>query len=472
MTSVLKHFLFLITFALVLSTVSSYATSNNAPIHGNPINVSHPSQQVETSYSYYMTHQITMNYTRVSPFDFVFHENKFIEYPHATFPSLLSLNQLLRIDFSKPLSSPLVIGLGVRDTNTVYLWNITALDRSTIDLNVTGIPAGMYDLLLFQEQSGNLTLIDSQAHSVRIYENISKPKFIHVSDTHLPLFTKDKTTLTSVREVFKNISQLNPDFVLITGDFLEGTATYMINETTQQPPLYSFSELVEIGLRFLDEWDFPIIVTAGNHDWMKIYPSRDYSVEEWFKFMYPHPVQHFRFGNMNLIGYSILDEITDNILANLQASVIRDQNITNIFYTHFDFDGKLASNIQVLSGDVVIHGHEHHSGIYYKNGALWVKTHNVFEPQKMSPSTGFRVIQYVNTTHVNIDENIYPYHGSDDSMAATSSSTNDNNGLIETQTAPPNNQSLPALSPNILFIMVSIIMLRKRPRSVSKNNKL
>ncbi len=124
---------------------------------------------------------------------------------------------------------------------------------------------------------------------------------------------------------------------MITGDVLEGNATYMINDTTPKPPLYTFTEILEIGLRFLDQWNFPIIISAGNHR-------------------------------------------------------------------------KLGANIQFLEGDMVFHGHEHQSGISYKNGVLWAKSHNAFEPMKVKPKTGFRVIQYLNMTHVSIDEEVYSYH--------------------------------------------------------------
>ena len=403
-----RYVTFLIGIALILTLISNGISNGSIQSRKEFMGVQENGNE---SFGMELSSIITLNYTENIGFDFVFHENQYFKYPHATFPALVQKNSSFSITFLRPPPSNISIGLGNRETNEVYLWNISQTVTDVLVLRVNEIISnGLYDLLLFNLTASGLKLIDSQPHSVKIYSEASL-KFVHVSDTHLPLFTEDTPTISIVSQVFSNISKVKPDFVLLTGDLIEATATYMVNESTGKPPLYTYSKLLEIGLRFLDQWDFPVFVTAGNHDWMKVYPSRNYSMNEWFSYMYPGDYQYFQFNGFTFIGYSILNEMSNELLINLKKASTMNALTSQgtIVYTHFDYDERLLANADTLNLKMSLQGHTHRSSITYKNQRLWVITHSAFNPQLMEPKTGFRVIKFVNSTHIQIDNTIYPF---------------------------------------------------------------
>ena len=119
----------------------------------------------------------------------------------------------------------------------------------------------LYDLIVIVD--GNI--IDTTKNAVRVVpEYKNEYYFIHITDTHLPTHLyyyepgseSDTSEIQDLREVIKDINIINPEFVLLTGDF--------INEGELEDYLgrryYSRSQ------RLLTELEKPVYLLAGNHD--------------------------------------------------------------------------------------------------------------------------------------------------------------------------------------------------------------
>ncbi|MHA1911087.1 MAG: metallophosphoesterase family protein [Candidatus Kariarchaeaceae archaeon] len=348
---------------------------------------------------------ISFNESLQFSFDPVNHEIRYITWPHSAYPALVIQNNSFTLQLNDSLAN-IYLGLINRELN--YSFTLNPLDSSlstSFEFNITqDIPAELYDILLYNEADD---IIDSQTHSIKIFDKeLDQPRFVHVTDTHLPLYSS-QNTIEAVIPVFQNIELVEPDFVLLTGDFLEGALTYQVNETTGVAPLYSFETLIMMGLDFLDNFNLPIFVIPGNHDWMTIYPERDSSRPTWEKYFGTNFVQSFHFGAINFIGYGSGPEgISDSEFNELKETIIERSGM-RILYTHYDFDNRIENNLDVLGLNIMFYGHDHNSKITQDGQTLFVMTHNSFQPDSEEPSNGFRIVTILNETTIQIDNSTY-----------------------------------------------------------------
>ncbi len=375
-------------------------------------------------------------------FDIAFHPNYLIQWPHSTYPALTISDGNITVEIDSTENR--YFALGNRDNNTLHIQQNVG---STIFIDA---PAGIYDLLLFE----NNVVIDVQSKSVRVFEKIpSKLRYVQISDIHLPLFTQDVETTDTITQVFRDIETEDPDFVLLTGDFIEGSATYMVNGSGT-PPLYTYEQLMEIALKFIDQWNFPIFIIPGNHDWMKIYPSRNSSINIWRNYMYHDFIQKFDFAGYSFVGFGTSDSGLDDIqyqqvLSALDAST----SIFKIIYTHADYNSRIKNNIFRLGFSMMLYGHDHVSEIERKARSLWVKTHNAFEPDKYEPRRGFRIIEMEGPDKVFIDDISYEF---DLELMTQLTET------IANSTSTSVSTNINAYFPSILLISVTIFYTKKK----------
>ena len=289
-------------------------------------------------------------YRETTSFDFVNHKNNYIKSPHATFPAILLQDGIIHLQLLKPVGELFTVAIGKKGEKTL---TVVAEDLSGegVDFELSlplGLPIGTYDLVLL---TGNTQIVDAQAHSVHIVEAKDLPLTIaHVSDTHLPMFIEGKSTLENVTKVFQKIESTGVDFVIITGDFLEGGVTYFTNETTGKPPKYTFEQVINIGLDFLDMWNFPIFLVSGNHDWMNLYPTRKHSSNIWKQYMYPENIIDFEWNEFYFVGYnSNITGIDYGYLNQISERLQNGHGKRKILFAHYDYDQKIRNNVVSLN---------------------------------------------------------------------------------------------------------------------------
>jgi predicted phosphodiesterase len=106
-------------------------------------------------------------------------------------------------------------------------------------------PMGLYDLVV--TASGNIR--DTTAHSVKIIDQAKDDFYIvHLTDTHMP--ERGASTLGFLEDVIDEINIINPEFVLLTGDYVNR----------------SYEDQMELGQIYLEKFEVPVYLTSGNHD--------------------------------------------------------------------------------------------------------------------------------------------------------------------------------------------------------------
>ena len=171
-------------------------------------------------------------------------------------------------------SVPLEIVSASYDASTLW-WSVEAA--------VPAVPVyGLYDLTV----SAAGGILDTTRHAVKVIEQYKRDYyFVHITDTHLPTHRyyyqsgaeTDSSEMIDLRRVIDDINIINPEFVLITGDYInEGELEDFLNRR-----YYSKAQ------RLLTEFDVPTYLIAGNHDiggWSSTPPPDGTARRDWWRF--------------------------------------------------------------------------------------------------------------------------------------------------------------------------------------------
>jgi len=247
----------------------------------------------------------------------------------------------------------------------------------------------LYDLEV--TASGNIQDITKDAVQI-IPQLKDNYYFVHITDTHLPThlfyydpqYEGDSTEMDDLREVINDINLINPEFVLLTGDFInEGEL-----EDFQNRRYYTKAQ------RMLTEFDVPVYLVSGNHDiggWNDTPPPQGTARNDWWRFFgwpwlidppasEPYYTQDYSFdyGIVHYTGLESYDNYDgymyyiygnesfvpsqliwlDNDLQNASGSE------SKVLFYHYDFADQL--NLSSLGVDMALWGHIHsNSGSIY-----------------------------------------------------------------------------------------------------------
>jgi 3',5'-cyclic AMP phosphodiesterase CpdA len=311
-----------------------------------------------------------------------------IQRPLLNIPAIVRPGDTLRVECSAPSSTtgwsallargsteiPLAVLSSTYDASTLW-WTIRAL-----------VPAvSLYELYdLRVAASGGIQ--DATAHAVRIIPSFKNDYyFIHITDTHLPTnlyyyepgSDTDSSELVDLRAVIDDIRLIHPEFVLLTGDFVnEGELEDYLGKR-----YYTRAQMA------LGEFDVPVYLTAGNHDiggWDNTPPSDGTARRDWWRFFgwkrlndppagAPARTQDYSFdyGPVHYVGleaYNNYDgwrpEIygTDSFrsaqLAWLASDLAAASGSTSqVLFHHRDFQSQL--NLSSLGLEMALWGHVH-----------------------------------------------------------------------------------------------------------------
>ncbi|MEN8007892.1 MAG: metallophosphoesterase [Candidatus Krumholzibacteriota bacterium] len=311
-----------------------------------------------------------------------------IQRPLVNIPALVTPGQTLEISCAadpattgwqaeishEALTLPLTVTAAAYDPATEW-W--------TLSTTVPAVP--LYELFdLRVTADGGLD--DTTRHAVRVLDQFKDDfYFIHITDTHLPdhKFSDsggtpaDSTETVDLRAVIQDINLINPEFVLITGDFInEGELEDYLEwrcYTRAQRQLYEFTT--------------PTFLVAGNHDlggWEATPPSDGTARRDWWRFFgwprldnpppgAPEYTQSYSFdyGPVHFVGleaYNNYDmwraEIygTDSFPAAQMAWLNQDLaaasgSQTQVLFYHKDFQNQI--DLGALGVEMALWGHVH-----------------------------------------------------------------------------------------------------------------
>ncbi|MBN2414049.1 carboxypeptidase regulatory-like domain-containing protein [candidate division KSB1 bacterium] len=227
--------------------------------------------------------------------------------------------------------------------NSKALWEISAVVPA-------GTPVELYDLKV------NATgLEDRVSHAVKVVQQFKDSYyFIHLPDLHLPAvswigYYDDNNTIPEFLQILKEISIINPEFVLQTGDIVdngrEGDQYQLVQE-------------------LLKKANTPMFATGGNHDlW---YNGHYY----WNKYINPVMNYSFHYGAHFFAGMEMYDIPTVTFTADqmrwvqsaLQNSVQSNDKLRSLFY-HYDESRQIDDDfVDDYMVDLILYGHTHLNG--------------------------------------------------------------------------------------------------------------
>ncbi len=243
-------------------------------------------------------------------------------------------------------------------------------------------PVELYDLTV--TASGGIN--DVAENAVKVIDEFgSSFYFVHVTDTHVPthLFYEDpgsdtdSSELVDFREVIKDINVINPEFVLLTGDF--------INEGELED--FEYRRYFTRAQKLLAELEVPVYLQAGNHDvggWDATPPPDGTARRTWWKFFgWPHldspppgdPARtqdySFDYGACHFVGLEAYINYDDwryeiygaQSFRSAQLAWLSDDlsaasgSALQILFYHNDFSNQV--NLASLGVDLCLYGHGH-----------------------------------------------------------------------------------------------------------------
>jgi hypothetical protein len=298
-------------------------------------------------------------------------------------------------------------------TNAVYQsspahWHITA----TVP-NVSVFE--MYDLKV--TASGGIN--DKTRHSVQVLPTRkTNYYFAQVTDIHMPShifypdtgYDTDSTETVDFREVIRDLNIIRPEFVLITGDFVNQGEL----EEFENMRVYSKAK------RVLSELEIPCYLVSGNHDiggWTGTPPPAGASRKFWWKnfgwswldnasVSYPYHTQDYSFdyGPVHFTGLESYDNY-ENYLYNiygsnsftptqinwLQSDLTASDAATKVLFYHFDFNEEL--NLGTLDADMALWGH-----IHYDSGSTAAAPYNISTESVCDGNRAYRIVRVTGST--------------------------------------------------------------------------
>jgi len=268
---------------------------------------------------------------------------------------------------------PLTVTASFYDATTTW-WQVTAA--------VPEMPVyELYDLRVTADGG----LDDTTRNAVRVIpQRRDDFYFVHITDTHIPTYLyyyesgadTDSTNSEGLRIITRDVNIINPEFVLLTGDF--------IHEGELED--YLSKRYYSRGQMHLGEFEVPVYLTAGNHDvggWSDTPPSDGTARRDWWRFFGWRKLDSppsgeliytqnysFDYGPVHFIGLEAYDNydgwrwsiygaesFTSRQMLWLQGDLADAGAQYNVLFHHYDFDNEL--NLSSLGLDMALWGHIH-----------------------------------------------------------------------------------------------------------------
>ncbi|MHA1667952.1 MAG: metallophosphoesterase family protein [Candidatus Heimdallarchaeaceae archaeon] len=430
---VLILFLTLLTYSSIPSILLGY--SSNPKNRRNDV-------MIEESYNATSPSEF-FNETKDPRYPLVARPFGIILYPHKGYPAIIEFNEAFNV----------LVNISAAATN----WNLTIRSENTsiqldilketfseniwiLSVALSSQIEGLYDLQVNCSLSS-----DYQTHSVKVVEKKTYPfTFIHISDTHFPAYSEPiNTTDINLQEIEK-IKSLNPDFVILTGDVIQGPTWYFVNPKTGKP----MSAEIQFRLAFwaLDRLELPVYIIHGNHDYSHSTLLPDLPDVKWKKYMGYVRYQNFSFLDWSFIGYGSSFEGLNKNEMNMVKSILEEQSdVADVLYYHYDFESQASELMNNFPIEVALHGHDHDERTYSRKGTLVHDQKPLFE-------RGFTLFTVINKTALVLNNITYDFTGF--SLPITTTPT-----TSPTETSPFQGLGVGVIT---IFMVIGLLNLRRK----------
>ncbi len=292
-------------------------------------------------------------------FSFSYEKITVVQYPLTANPAIVLFGEKFTVHCKAPqsisnwkveISTPYVrfgdLAIQSNYNNVTNLWELVAEVPSNA-------PFELYDLQVTYDGS-----TDFVAHAVKVVHSLQKNYyFVHIADLHMPSVAwigyidyEDKNSAAEFLQIMDELSIINPEFVLQTGD--------VIDNGMQEDQFQIVQELFTTA-------DVPMFVTAGNHDvwldghglWNNYFcPTMDYS--------FNYGKHHYAGMEMFLLPTPTFKENQMTWLQNdLRESAALGNTFTTLFY-HFDESYQIdADFVDEFGVDLICYGHTHRNQV-------------------------------------------------------------------------------------------------------------
>ncbi len=271
----------------------------------------------------------------------------------------------------------------------------------------------LYDLKVVA--SGNISDITKNALQV-IPQVKDDYYFVQITDTHLPTHyfyqdpqsAYDTSEMNDLREVIRDVNLMRPEFVLLTGDFINGGEL----EDFENRRNHTKSQ------RLLTEFEVPVYLVAGNHDlggWDATPPPQGTSRNEWWRFfgwqwlkpnsgeLYYTQDYSFDYGPIHFVGlesYVNYDGYLFNIYGDesfiptqldwLENDLLNaSESQSKVLFYHNDFAEQL--DLSALDVDLALWGHIHNN-----SGSIYTTPYDLGTENVCDDNRTYRVINVSN----------------------------------------------------------------------------
>jgi hypothetical protein len=268
----------------------------------------------------------------------------------------------------------------------------------------------LYDLVVTADGG----IVDTTKHSVRVIPQFqSDYYFIHITDTHLPTelyyyeegADTDSSCIVDLREIIKDVNIINPEFVLLTGDF--------INEGDLED--FMSKHYFTRAQAMLGEFNVPVFLTSGNHD-IGGYASTPVPAgtarRTWWKFFgwprldsppsgAPWTTQNysFNYGPVHYVGLEAYinydgwrqnyyggQSFTTGQLNWLSNDLAAAGSATKVLFYHSDFSSQI--NLTNLGAAMALSGHVHRD-----TGSITTPPYNLTTNNACNGERSYRLVR-------------------------------------------------------------------------------
>lgn len=357
-------------------------------------------------------HKAITNYNATSPYEY-FNETKdpryklvarpltLIQYPNKGYPAIITTNETLEIKIDAP-EDTINWEFMLVSPKTNLTTQIIKTERNTTEwkfrLTIDNFTPGLYDLLLNCSAG-----FDYQTHSVKLLDTRSYPfTFIHISDSHFPAYTESEDINTTAIDLQKieEIKAQNPDFVICTGDVIQGPTLVFADPTTGRS--LAAEVQLKLALWALDKLDVPVFIIAGNHDYERSTLLPDNPRQVWKKYM-GEPFVNFSYLDWSFVGFSSsFDGLSESEMQELNTILTAyDYTPITLFY-HYNFRSQATSVINKHTVAIALYGHLHQEKLYIKNGTLYHCQDTLFHG-------AYSIFSILNSTSAEFRNKIYNF---------------------------------------------------------------
>ena len=302
-----------------------------------------------------------------------------IQYPHKAFPTIIEYDEEFKIAIQATKSATDWLFTLIDGTTSVNLEIIDSDykdDQSIFTVSPSQNTEGLYDLQLNCSEGD-----DYQTHAVKIIEEKQYPyTFVQISDAHFPTYFNTGINSTEINlEEIEKIRLLNPDFVICTGDLVQGPQLMFLNPETGKP--MSMKSQIRLGLWALDLLNIPVYYIAGNHEFSPSNLVPDDLIESWHYYFGPRRYQNFDYLDWSFVGFGTdFPGLFADEMDAIKGILNEVAGKANVLYYHFDFAGDATELINKYPIEVGIYGHRHEDTgelrstsveIYYSSDTLY-----------------------------------------------------------------------------------------------------